>query len=118
MSQHLVSAPFLAEFNRSAFKVAMILFEFRFKARQQGKGVSGSAGKPGQDFVVVKPANINATRLNDGFTHRHLTVTGQCHAPISTNQQNSCAAHLGRFSLHVASHHYRNSREPKSSSAH
>ena len=58
MTQDLVGAPFLAEFDRRSFEVAMILFEFAFEPRQERKSVGGSSRKTRKNTIVIKPADL------------------------------------------------------------
>src|ERR1700682_2608107 len=118
MSKYFIGSPLLAKLNRGSFKIAMILFKFGFETRQERKGVTGGAGKASQNFVVVQAANLLRPRFHHCFSHRHLTVTGQRDSAISADQQNSCAAHPGSFSFHLACIHFRKSRTCKSRSAH
>ncbi len=65
----------------------MILLELAFKPGQQGKGVGRSAGKAGQNSLVVKPANFLRVRFHDGFAERNLPVAGHSYMIVFANQQ-------------------------------
>ena len=63
MTQHAVRSPVLGKFDDGARKVAVMLFELRFKAREEREGVGGGAGEPGHDLSVIKTAKF----LGGGF---------------------------------------------------
>ena len=57
-AEHAIGAPVLRELDGGALEVAAILFELGLEAREERERIGGRAGKPGEDPVVVEPANL------------------------------------------------------------
>ena len=64
VAQHAVGAPVLRQLHHGARQIAVELFELGFEAREQREGVGGGAGEPGQNLVVVEPAELSWRRLS------------------------------------------------------
>ena len=115
MTQNFVSAPFLAQLDRRALEISMILFELAFEARQQRKGIAGGSGKAGQNIIVVEPANFLALafmRFRPGLPGHHRQSR---HVHLSVPAARSCCEFwIVSFGI-LSMGHYRNSLEGKSS---
>ena len=101
MAQHLVSAPFFAEFDGRAFQIAVVLFELCFEARKQREGVACCAGKPGQDLFVVESPDFPGAGFHDSLAERHLPVSSECDVSVFPNKEDSSATHPIIFVPHV-----------------
>src|SRR6476619_1563581 len=95
MAKRFVGAPFLAEFDRRAFKISMVLLELAFETREQRNGVGSRTSKPGEDAVVVQPADFFRAAFHDGFAQRYLAVTGERNPSFFANEQHGGAANAG-----------------------
>ena len=76
-AQRAIGAPVLGQLDRRALEVAAILLELRFEAREQRERIGGRPGEPGQDVVVVEPADLARALLDDGVAERDLAVAGE-----------------------------------------
>src|SRR5687768_7218760 len=100
MPQDFVGTPFLAEFDRCAFKISVVLLQLALKSGKQRKRVGGGACKSGKNTVVIKTTDLFGARLHDGFAESNLTVAGECYMIALTNQQHCGAANDRSFSFH------------------
>src|SRR5690349_6704976 len=78
----------------------MILLELAFKPCQQSKGVAGGARETGENLIVVEPAYLFRARFHHGFAERYLTVAGESHTRVFSDEQHGRAAHLITFFPH------------------
>src|SRR6266542_3697968 len=100
MTQHFVSARFLAKFDRRPLEVSVILFQLAFKSRQQRKGVGGGSSEARQYTIVVEPANLLSVCFHDSFAQCDLTVTSKCDAIRFADEQHGRAANAWSFFRH------------------
>src|SRR5271166_3078837 len=91
-AQHFVGAPVLGQLDRSTTEVAMILLQLGLETRKQRERVGGGAGKPRQNFVLIKPPNLTGGVLDDAFPKRDLAVSSHHHFPIPANAKNCSRA--------------------------
>ena len=54
--------------------MALMFFQLRFEAFEQGKRIGGRAGKTGENLVVIKPSYFARRGLDDHVAERDLTV--------------------------------------------
>ena len=101
MAQHLVGAPFFAEFDRRALEIAVILFELAFEARQQRKRVACCSRKPGQNLIVVESPDFLGAGFHDSLAERHLPVSGECDVSVFPYEEDGSATHPIVFFPHV-----------------
>lgn len=73
-SEIFVGAPFFGEFDGSAGKAAVKVFESAFKFFLEGEGVSGGASKTADDLVVVDTSDFASGMLDDGVLEGDLAV--------------------------------------------
>ncbi len=87
VAEHAVGAPFFGEFDDAAGQIAAVLFELAFEAGEEGKGVGGGAGEPGDDFVVVEAAEFFGAAFEDFTAHGDLAVTGEYDFTVAAHAQ-------------------------------
>ena len=75
-AQSAVGTPFFGQFNRRAQQLAVLRFQFGFKALEEGEGVGGGAGKARQYLVVVEAADFARVAFHDGLAEGYLSVAG------------------------------------------
>jgi hypothetical protein len=51
------------------------LLELLFEPLEQGEGIGGRAGKPGNHAAIAKSAHLAGIGLHHSVAHRHLPVT-------------------------------------------
>lgn len=101
MAEHFVSAPLFAQFDRRAFKIAVILFELRFEAREQRKGVARRSRKTGHNLIVIESPDFLGAGFHDSLAERHLPVSSECDVSVFPNKEDSSATHPIIFFPHV-----------------
>jgi hypothetical protein len=101
MSEHFICAPFLTELDCSSLKITVVLLKFAFEAGQQGKRITGCAGKACEDAIVVEAANLFGAGFHDCLTKRYLAIACKRYMRILSHQQDSRAAHSGSVFRHV-----------------
>src|SRR5271157_3916093 len=72
-AQAAIAAPVLCQFNCRTGEIAEFL-ELALEALEQGEGIGGAAGKPGQYFATVQPAHFSGIALHHALCKRHLSV--------------------------------------------
>jgi hypothetical protein len=85
MAQEFIGAPIFGQLDGAASEIAVVLLEFRFETAEQGEGVGSGAGEPGEDLVVIEPADLLRRVLDDGLTERDLSVAGKYYAAVAAN---------------------------------
>src|ERR1700733_7998791 len=88
MAQKFVSAPVFCQFHRGSTDVAVILLELRLETAEKGEGIGGRAGKSREDLVLVQPANLLGSVLDDGFAERDLAVSCHDHGAVAADTEN------------------------------
>ena len=56
----------------------LMSLQLTFKSFKQGKSISGSTGKSGQNFVMIKPADFTGAGFGYYGTKRYLAIATQC----------------------------------------
>src|SRR5882672_2989661 len=100
MAKHFVGAPFLAQLDRRALEVSMVLFQLAFESRQQRKSVGGGPGEARQYSIVIQAADLPGVGFHDRFAQRDLAVTSKCDLSIFADEQHGSAANAWSFSWH------------------
>src|SRR5215204_1534391 len=100
VAQNLVRAPLLAQFDGGTLKVAVVLFEFAFKAREEREGVGGGPGEAAENLLVVESADFARAALHDRVAVCHLSVPRERDAPPAPYEQDGCAAKLSFGATH------------------
>ena len=57
-AQHAVRPPIAHELDGGPLELSLMLGELVLEAREQGEGVGGAAGEPGQDASLREPADL------------------------------------------------------------
>src|SRR6201999_3302732 len=78
---------FLGQLYGRAAKVAGILLQLALKTAEEGEGVGGRTGKPGENLFLVQAANLARGVLDDGFAHGDLAVGGHHHAVVTADAE-------------------------------
>ena len=93
-AQHAIGAPVLGQFDGGTQQIALVFFQFGFEALEQGEGIRGAAGKPGQNAVVIQPPHLAGSRLDHDITQRHLAVAAERDQGAAADGQNGGAVVL------------------------
>src|SRR3982751_3654458 len=93
-AQDAIGAPVLGELDRRAHEVALVLVELRLEALEQRKGVGRAASKACEDAVLVEPADLLGTALDDYVAKRDLSVAAERNAHAAANGKNGGAVEL------------------------
>ena len=78
----------------------MILLEFAFEARLQGKRIARRARKARQNLIVIKPPHLSRAGFHHSFAHCYLPVPGERYASVFPDEQHSRATNPIFFRLH------------------
>src|SRR5690606_16764201 len=73
-TQGAIGAPVFRQFNGGAHQLALVFFQLRFEALEQGEGVGGAAGETGNHLVVEQAADLAGVAFHDGVAKRYLAV--------------------------------------------
>src|SRR5215469_14785957 len=87
MTQKLVGAPFLRQFDSGAAEVAVILVELALESAEKRESVSGRAGKSGENFVLIETANLLRAMLDDRVAKRDLPIAGHDNFVVAANAE-------------------------------
>jgi hypothetical protein len=74
------------------------LFELRFEPREQRERVGGRPREARENAVVVQPADLARTLLDDGLPEGDLPVARQNGAIAVSDGQDRCAVEVQDFS--------------------
>ncbi len=86
VAQVLVGAPLLAEADRGAKQVALVLLEVLLELVEEGEGVGDSARETHHDPVVEEPAHLDGVLLHDHVADGDLAVAGDCHLAVALHR--------------------------------
>ena len=77
LAQIFIHTPVFCQFNRGAFQLVGVFFQFGLKPLNQSYAVRSRAGKSGNDLAVADTADFNRLGFeNNGFAKSSLTVAG------------------------------------------
>jgi hypothetical protein len=62
-----------------------MFLKLAFEPFEEGKGVSGGTGKPGNDLAVVQAANFLRVALHHGIAKRNLAVAAHDDFAVAAN---------------------------------
>ncbi|MNL43078.1 hypothetical protein D3C87_1655730 [compost metagenome] len=65
-------------------------FKLAFKQFEEREGVSGTARKTGDHFVVIQAAHFFHVAFHDGITQRGLAITGDYHMAVTAYTYYCC----------------------------
>ena len=74
-----VGAPVLGKLDAGALELIGEALELGLKPLEQGEGVGGGAGEPGDDVAVADAAHLLGVALDDGLAEGDLAVAGDHH---------------------------------------
>src|SRR5215207_7458540 len=69
-----VRSPVARQLHGRPLEIAAVLFELRFKAREQRKRIGGRPGEAGEDALVVEATDLAGAVFHDGVAERDLAV--------------------------------------------
>ena len=87
-AQGAVAAPVLGQLYRGAGQVALELGQRAFEALEQGEGVGGAAGEPGQDLVVVETPYLAGVAFHHRLAEGDLAVAAQGDLAVLADAEN------------------------------
>ncbi len=70
--------------------MALMHFQFTFKQFKQREGVSGTACKTGDHFVVIQTTHFFHVAFHDGITQCGLAITGNYHLAVTAYTYYCC----------------------------
>lgn len=88
-SEVLVGAPVFGEFDGGALQVGFVLGELGIEALEEGDGVGGGAGEPGEHFAVGEASYLDGVMFDDGISERDLSVASEGDHSVVTDRDDS-----------------------------
>ena len=65
MAEDFVGSPVFGEFDDGAVELAVVLFELRLEAGEEGEGVGCGASETGEDLAVIETAELPGVGLEN-----------------------------------------------------
>ena len=84
-AQGTVGAPVLGQLYRGAYQMALVFLEFRLETLEQGEGISGAAGEPGNHLVAIQASHLAGVALHDGIAEGDLAVAADHYLAVSAH---------------------------------
>ncbi|MNP81027.1 hypothetical protein D3C76_1792830 [compost metagenome] len=65
--------------------MTLVFFKLAFETFEEGKGVGGGAGKPGDDLAVVQATNFFRVAFHHGIAKGNLAVAAHDDFAVAAN---------------------------------